>query len=117
MSSTAAGTRDEVAFLEAWRRGVMIAGVEHFGAGNGVIGESKWDLAPRVEEIERWIGTMSSGEATFIAAMVSFYNARVGGKMLADMNLGSYGLADVTAGLDPDRRRVIADLLLSYAGW
>jgi hypothetical protein len=50
--------------------------------------------------------------------MVSFYNGRVGGELLTMLSGGyAVGLADIAGGLDPVRRGVIADLLLSYAGW
>ena len=117
MAGGVIGVRDETAFLEAWQRGVTIAGPQFFGDGSGA-GRTKWDLAPRVEDIEEFIGVLSSGEATFLAAMVSFYNGRVGGELLTMLSGGyAVGLADIAGGLDPVRRGVIADLLLSYAGW
>jgi hypothetical protein len=108
--------RDEAAFLDAWRKGVAVAGWEFFGDGTGA-GTSKWDFAPRIDDIERRIGVLSSTEAIFLAAMVSFYNDRIGGEMLADLEGHPAGLVAVTAGLDGARRHIIADLLIAYPGW
>ncbi|MGH3556010.1 MAG: hypothetical protein ACRDTK_00555 [Mycobacterium sp.] len=108
---------NEQAFFEAWRRGVTIAGCRWFGDGQTSpdTAKSKWDLAPRVDDISASIGVLSSGEAMLLAAMVSFYNSEPGGQMLRD--LGATGLSDISAGLDEQRRSVVADLLVSYPGW
>lgn len=108
---------NEQAFFEAWRRGVTIAGRRWFGDGQTTPDnvKSKWDLAPRVDDISASIGVLSSGEAMFLAAMASFYNSDPGGQMLRD--LGATGLSDISASLDEQRRSVIADLLVSYHGW
>lgn len=107
---------DETAFFDAWRRGVAIAGHRWFGEGidNPGPATTKWDLRPRVDEIESALGWLSSGEAMLLAAMVGFYSDD-GGRLLRD--LGSGGLSDIAAALDEPRRRVIADLLVSYPGW
>lgn len=68
-----------------------------------------------VDEIRSAIGWLSSGEAMFLAAMVSFYNSEPGGELLR--SLGANGLSDIAASLDESRRQVIADLPLAYAGW
>lgn len=108
---------NEQAFFEAWQRGVAIAGHHWFGDGQMAPDNatSKWDLAPRVDDIFASIGVLSSGEAMFLAAMVSFYNSDPGGQMLRD--LGATGLSDISASLDEQRRSVLADLLVSYPGW
>jgi len=107
------------AFFESWKIGVQIAGPVWFGDGlDPSSAETKWDLVPRVDEITARIGTMSSGERVFIAAMVSFYNDDIGGTLLQRV-IGSkrIGLADIASSLDERRRRVIGDLMLSYCGW
>jgi hypothetical protein len=108
---------NEQAFFDAWRRGVTIAGTRWFGDGETApqTAASKWDLPPRVDDIAASIGVLSSGEAMFLAAMVSFYNSDPGAKMLRDLE--GCGLSDISACLDQPRRRVIADLLVAYAGW
>lgn len=108
---------NEQAFFEAWRRGVTIASRRWFGDGQTPPdnAKSKWDLAPRIDDISASIGVLSSGEAMFLAAMVSFYNSDPGGQMLHD--LGATGLSDISAGLDEQRRSVVADLLVSCPGW
>ncbi len=57
---------------------------------------------------------MSSGEKVFLAAMVSFYNAREGGALFR--RVGIHGLADLD-GLDLERRKIIGALILHYCGW
>jgi len=109
---------DARAFFDAWQRGVKIAGHQWFGDGTTATAAnaaSKYDLAPRYDDIDAALGWLSSGEAVFLAAMYSFYNADAGGKMLKRRRVN--GLADVAASLDEPRRQVIADLLVSYAGW
>lgn len=107
---------NEAAFFDAWRAGVDIAGSRWFGDGKASANaSSKWDLAPRFDDISEAVGWLSSGEAVFLAAMFSFYNADSGGKMLRKLRVN--GIGDVAASLDEPRRRVIADLLVSYNGW
>lgn len=105
------------AFFEAWKHGVELAGVRFFGQGTREAFElalTKWDLCPNVHLIKAAIGPMSSGEKVFLAALVSFYNARDGGALLR--RVGVQGLSDL-GGLDAQRREVIASLLLYYHGW
>jgi hypothetical protein len=105
------------AFFHAWKRGVELVGPELFGNGSQEcldLTVCKWDLCPNLEAIIDAIGVMSSGEKVFLAAMVSFYNAEEGGALLR--RIGVYGLADL-AGLDLERRKIIADLILNYSGW
>ena len=105
-------------FLEAWKRGVRLAGPQFFGMGSphADLGEaqSKWDLCPKIDLIDRAIGAMSSGEKVFLAALTSFYNAEDGGELLKRVHV--QGLADF-GGLDLERRAVIAALILNYTGW
>ncbi|CAK0037727.1 Uncharacterised protein [Burkholderia pseudomallei] len=105
------------AFFEAWKHGVELAGVRLFGQGTREafdLALTKWDLCPNVGLITKAIGPMSSGEKVFLAAMVSFYDARDGGALLR--RVGVQGLSDL-GGLDAQRREIIASLLLYYAGW
>ena len=94
-----------------------IAGAEWFGNGTpeGLQqATSKWDLRPNILILNDALGVLSSGQRMFLSAMVSFYNAREGGAMLK--RCGFEGLSDL-GGLDLERRRVIADLVLNYNGW
>jgi len=105
------------AFFQAWKRGVEIAGPQWFGDGtpDGLrCAASKWDLRPDLPRLNDALGVLSSGQRMFLAAMVSFYNAREGGAMLR--RCGFEGLSDLN-GLDLQRRQVIADLVLHYNGW
>ena len=105
------------AFLQAWKRGVRLAGPQWFGDGTpeGLNqARDKWDLCPDVPRISKALSVLSGGERMFLAAMVSFYNERKGGTLLK--RCGFHGLADF-GGLDMERRGVLADLLLHYGGW
>lgn len=75
---------------------------------------TKWDLRPNMLKLNDALGVLSSGQRMFLSAMVSFYNAREGGAMLK--HCGFEGLADL-GGLDLERRKLIADLVLHYNGW
>ena len=110
---------DPAIFLATWKTGVKIAGPQWFGEGQDPsAAETKWELAPRVAHIDACISGMPRSEAVFLAAMVSFYNDKIGSPLLQDATGSSdFGMADVAASLDAPRRRVIADLLLSYCGW
>lgn len=104
-------------FFDAWRQGVELAGPGLFGKGtsDGLdLAACKWDLRPRMTEIRRCIGPMSSGQRVFLAALTSFYNAKEGGALCK--RVGVHGLADLGV-LDLQRRQVIADLILNYDGW
>ena len=100
--------------MAAWKRGVECAGTKFFGDQTGD-GESKWDLAPRIDDIHTQIGMLSYTEAMFLASLVSFYNSHIGGKMWERLHV--HGMADVAGGLDHQRRKILADLLLNYPGW
>ena len=76
--------------------------------------KSKWDLRPDMLRANDALGVLSSGERMFLSAMFSFYNAREGGAMLKRCHF--QGLSDFD-GLDLQRRKVIADLLVNYSGW
>lgn len=110
-------TRAPSAFFQAWKRGAEIAGAEWFGNGTQAGLEratTKWDLRPNMLLVNDALGVLSSGQRMFLSAMVSFYNAREGAAMLR--RCGFEGLADLD-GLDLERRKVIADLVLNYNGW
>ena len=110
-------TRAPSAFFQAWKRGAEIAGAEWFGNGTQAGLEratTKWDLRPNMLLVNDALGVLSAGQRMFLSAMVSFYNAREGAAMLR--RCGFEGLADLD-GLDLERRKVIADLVLNYNGW
>ena len=109
----------EATFLENWIEGVKVAGPSLFGdRSDPDLANSKWDLRPRMTEIERRILTMSRGEAVFLAAMVCFYNDEDGAVLLKKIvDQHDFGICTVAAALDEDRRRIIADLFANYSGW
>lgn len=107
---------DEDAFFSAWKEAVKLAGSGYFGVDRTpATARSKWDLEPRVDLISNELDVLSSGESVFLAALVSFYDAESGGEML--QLVGARGFSDISSRLDQPRRQVLADLLVSYAGW
>jgi hypothetical protein len=107
----------EQAFLDAWLRGVQMAGPRWFGDGGvpTIPTPTKYDLAPRYDDIMANLGVLSSGEAAFLVAMYSFYNSYAAAGM---WKLASAApMAGLASCLDEPRRRIIADLLVSYEGW
>ncbi len=109
----------EAAFLDAWLRGVELAGPRFFGGEmtgfEPPVG--KWDFAPRYDDIVDNLGVMSRGETVFLVSMYSFFNSTVAGQLLADMKIGATSPGGLSALMDEKRRRVLADLLVSYTGW
>lgn len=68
----------------------------------------------RPARVRAALGVLSSGERLSLAALCNFHSAREGGTLLG--HCGFHGLAEL-GGLDLQRHRVIADLLLDYDGW
>ncbi|WP_397458537.1 hypothetical protein AB3464_28690 [Pseudomonas asplenii] len=104
-------------FFRTWKQATQLAGIPYFGDGsqsNFDNAQSKWDLSPNLPLIQHAIDVMSHGEQIFLAALVSVYNAEDGGSLLRQA--GVQGLADFGL-LDLERRKLLANLILSYDGW
>jgi len=104
-------------FFHAWKRGVEIAGPQWFGDGSreGLNRASSiWDLRPNLPMISEALDVLSRGERLFLVVMAGFYNAHDSAPLLK--RCGFEGLSDL-GGLDLERRKVIANLLLLYNGW
>ncbi|GAB4361019.1 MAG: hypothetical protein Kow006_31410 [Gammaproteobacteria bacterium] len=110
-------THRERRFLAAWKRGVALAGESYFHVTSASVAEAinKNQLRPDWQRIEHAIGVISRGEAAFLAAMYSFFNAEDGQALL--VRAGFPNLCDVASKLDPHRAEVIAELFLTYPGW
>jgi hypothetical protein len=105
------------AFFCAWQRGAELAGADYFGKGTEQtlkVAIDKWELRPNMPYIAKAMRFMSPGQRMFIAAMTSIYNSHDGGKLLR--RAGFEGLSDF-GGLDLERRKVIAALVLNYHGF
>ncbi|WP_454868429.1 hypothetical protein [Pseudomonas farris] len=105
------------AFLYAWKQGVALAGPTFFGDGTQVglnNANCRWDLRPNLLMINNAISVLSDNERIFLAALVSFYDTEAGGALLNQV--GVRGLADFGV-LDPERRDVIASLVIHHHGW
>lgn len=104
-------------FLAAWKRGCLIS-PQYFGDGTreGIeAATDKWQLAPNTEAIKKAVRSKSPGEAIFLAAMVDFYN-NVSSREIQKASGQFDGVGNLLR-MDLERRQVIADLLVSYAGW
>lgn len=116
MSAPTATFYSTDSFLDAWMRGVEIAGRQWFQDQRPASSEvTKWTFTPDYDAITDNLGCLSTGEGAFLAAMYSFYNSTTGNRMMRDLGFESPG--ELAATLDEPRRRVIADLLVSYEGW
>lgn len=104
-------------FLAAWKRGCLIS-PQYFGDGTmeGIeAATDKWQLAPNTEAIKKAVRSKSPGEAIFLAAMVSFYNDATSRQIQKAVGQ-SDGIGNLLR-MDLERRQIIADLLVNYAGW
>ena len=92
-------------FLAAWKRGVQLAGPGYFKlkAPTGEAATHKGQLEPDWDLIEETLTARSRGEAAFLAAMCSFYNAEWGQSLASK--------------LDEPHTGIIAELFLNYPGW
>ena len=110
-------------FLSAWIAGIRVVGENYFTHNPSFVEPAeilqdvsdKWQVIPNNEYIGDNISVLSSGEATLLAVMCSFYNSEWGGMLMRD--LGINGMADVSAKLDLGETKIVADLLLNYSGW
>lgn len=115
-TTTSAHRPATTAFLDAWIRGVQLAGINYFGgAWPDKTAPTKNDYRPDYGLIQSALGWLSTGEGAFLAAMYSFFNPSDGAKMLQQLGFGSPG--ELAARLDRTRLQVIADLLVTYEGW
>lgn len=107
-------------FFKAWQEGVSLAGVCYFGDGTQAglqAATNKNDLAPNFERILGALGYLSGGERTFLVAMYSFYNDRDAQILQEGFSHEGRSFGGTISGLDLGRRRVLAELTLSYTGW
>jgi len=113
-------TPDDQNFLNAWKRGVEIAGREYF-ACDGVISindaTDKNQLRPNSEIIDAEIVDLSTGESIFLAAMCSFYSWSWARELFEKAGLPSSSPGYIFSRIDLDQRDIIADLGLNYVGW
>ncbi|MEJ2405359.1 MAG: hypothetical protein P8171_13870 [Candidatus Thiodiazotropha sp.] len=104
-------------FLDAWKRGIALIGPRFFEVKSTSFESAtdKNELRPDWNVIEESLGVLSRGEAAFLAAMYSFYNAECGQKLLTEA--GFPNICDIASRLDREQSEVIAELFLTYGGW
>ena len=107
----------EQRFLAAWKRGVQLAGPGYFKLKAPTVEAAthKGQLEPDWDLIEETLTARSRGEAAFLAAMCSFYNAEWGQSLL--VRAGFPNLCDLASKLDEPHAGIIAELFLNYPGW
>ena len=113
-------------FLEAWIKGVTRVGEQYFchaplhesglphAAELGAVTDKR-QISPNCNYIQENISSLSSGEATLLAVMCSFFNSEWGGDLMREFGLN--GMADVAFKLDLEGNQIVADLLVNYTGW
>ncbi|ODC01178.1 hypothetical protein A3197_01460 [Candidatus Thiodiazotropha endoloripes] len=104
-------------FIDAWKRGILASGVPGlFYSGDMVDKTSSLErLAPKVRDIGKRIHVYPKKQATFLAAMVSFYNPEEGAKLAK--KVGCNGLGDIANNITLEQRLIISDLLVNHTGW
>lgn len=109
---------EKVAFLEAWKQGVRLAGVHYFHVTSESAAQAldKEQLRPNREKIEADLGVLSHGERVFISAMYCFFDSADGQAMFARFGEGG-SPGEIAYILDDKRRDIIARLLVNYTGW
>ncbi|RCX32103.1 hypothetical protein [Thioalbus denitrificans] len=112
-------------FLDAWKRGVKLAGQYLFTCARGYdpapsvdAATSKWQLIPNMQAVEGYARMpVSDGERMFLLEMVSFYNDDDAAELKRKLRLRRSTVGTLAIRLDQDRRNVLADLLANYGGW
>ena len=109
----------EALFLDAWKRGVKLAGEAWFEVTVASV-----DAATHVNQLrpdwERMPVAMRTGtwaERQFIACLFSFYNDDRVDEIQRAQRARRYPFGRLAIRIDSDRRAVLADLLDSYRGW
>lgn len=107
----------EQTFLQAWKQGVRIAGINFFHA-RGVEYLDRvthWrQLQPDLALIRKGITNRSQGDASFLAIMSSFFNETEGQKLL-DKTGTTIGKLPIV--LSPAQRQIYLDLFQNFGGW
>ena len=107
----------EEAFLDAWKRGVRLAGERCFDITSASVegATDKDELRPSWDYVEAHLLDRSRGEAAFLASLCAFFNSHWGQALLE--RAGCPNLCDLAERLDSERTGIIAELFLSYQGW
>lgn len=117
VSQEAPPAEEFLQFRQAWKDGVQLAGPSLFGCQCGQPEHAQhWrQLTPKLDVIRKSLPNKSQAEATFAAAMASFFNAEEGQKLLKKAGCEAFGgLANI---LPPRQRSIIACLFLNFHGW
>ena len=109
-------------FLLFWKEAVKMAGEELFTSEKThnpavLVGAatSKWQLIPDYPAIHRFMETASTGQALFVAVLVSFYNGEDGDALCRE--LGFHGVGDIANRLEPRQLDIIMNLMKYHTGW
>ncbi|MCU7839740.1 MAG: hypothetical protein KZQ94_10240 [Candidatus Thiodiazotropha sp. (ex Troendleina suluensis)] len=105
------------AFLTAWKRGVMASGTPGLFYNGDMLDRATHlhRLAPKIKDIAKRISTYPKSQASFLSALVSFYNPEEGARLAK--KVGCNGLGDIALNLSTEQRFILADLLIHHEGW
>ncbi|GAV19079.1 hypothetical protein MMIC_P0007 [Mariprofundus micogutta] len=110
---------DSGKFLDAWKKGISVAG-EHFFRCEDIHSiekaTDKDQLRPNWKAIKEGLRELSPGEAVFLIAMYSYFNAYKGQELFKMSGLDCTP-CHVFAHIDLERRVIIAQLGVHYCGW
>ena len=109
-------------FLDAWKKGVHLAGKRLFTNHRDYpdpssidVATDKWQLIPNHEAVDEYFGVASTCEALFVAVLYSFYNGQKGEMMLQEQ--GFYGIGDIANRLEHEQLEIVTDLVRYHTGW
>ncbi len=104
-------------FLEAWKKGIKLVGVEFFTIKSDTIDSAtdKWQLAPNFEFIQKASGGYSHSKQVLLALMYSFYDPEEGQQLLE--RFGTPNFVSALTLLDFESTDIIVTLWLHYTGW
>lgn len=109
-------------FLDAWKKGVHLAGERLFtnhrnfpAPSNIDAATDMWQLIPNKEAVNDYLGVASTCEALFVAVLYSFYNGQEGEKMIQE--LGFHGIGNIANRLEYGQLGIVTDLMKYHTGW
>ena len=104
-------------FLDAWKRGVRLAGERCFDITAPSVDRAtdKDELRPNRDHVDAHLLARSRGEAAFLAVLCGFFNSDWGQALLEQA--GFANLFELAGTLDAERSAIMSELFLTYQGW
>jgi len=110
-------TKNNQFFMEAWIAAVKMIGFSFFhGPVNSPEEASHWRrLSPDLTLLRKSVANRCQQDAVFAAAVISFYNAEEGQKLLN--KTGCHAFGSLASLLNEKQRLIVATLFNNYTGW